>query len=130
MSSKKKYSRKREAILNAFKSTDIHPTAEWVYKELKPIYPDLSMGTVYRNILEFKKNDQLFTVCVLDGKERLDANTKPHAHFICDKCNCVLDLPQLQYNNSLNDFVSTKYDVKVEYQSIIFHGICGKCLKN
>ena len=43
-----RYSRKREAILNAIQSTDCHPSAEWVYQTLKPTHPDLSLGTVYR----------------------------------------------------------------------------------
>ena len=41
-----RYSRKREAILNAIQSTDCHPSAEWVYQTLKPTHPDLSLGTV------------------------------------------------------------------------------------
>ena len=34
-----RYSRKREAILNAIQSTDCHPSAEWVYQTLKPTHP-------------------------------------------------------------------------------------------
>ena len=49
-----RYSRKREAILNAIQSTDCHPSAEWVYQTLKPTHPDLSLGTVYRNLVLFQ----------------------------------------------------------------------------
>ena len=45
-----KKSRKRDAILACVCSTDTHPTAEWVYTQLKPDIPDLSLGTVYRNL--------------------------------------------------------------------------------
>ena len=45
-----RYSKKREAILEAIRSTDTHPTADWVYQTLKPTHPDLSLGTVYRNL--------------------------------------------------------------------------------
>ena len=41
-----KKSRKRDAILACVCSTDTHPTAEWVYTQLKPDIPDLSLGTV------------------------------------------------------------------------------------
>ena len=50
-----RYSKKREAILQAIKNTDCHPTAEWVYQTLKPEHPDLSLGTVYRNLVFFQK---------------------------------------------------------------------------
>ena len=56
MEKRQNYSRKREAILSAICSTDIHPTADWIYQKLKPIYPDLSLGTVYRNIARFKED--------------------------------------------------------------------------
>ena len=44
------FSRKRMAILNTLQETTLHPTADWVYARLKPRYPDLSLGTVYRNL--------------------------------------------------------------------------------
>ena len=43
-----KFSRKREALYNALRATTVHPTAEWLYAALRPEYPDLSLGTVYR----------------------------------------------------------------------------------
>ena len=54
MERRQNYSRKREAILNTVRGTTLHPSAEWVYHELKPSYPDLSLGTVYRNLAQTK----------------------------------------------------------------------------
>ena len=54
MATAKKFSRKREAILTCLHGTTCHPTAEWVYQQLKPQFPDLSLGTVYRNLAAFK----------------------------------------------------------------------------
>ena len=50
-----KRSRKRDAILACVRSTTAHPTADWVYARLKPEIPDLSLGTVYRNLAMFKR---------------------------------------------------------------------------
>ena len=50
-----RYSKKREAILNAIQSTKCHPSADWVYQTLKPEHPDLSLGTVYRNLEFFRQ---------------------------------------------------------------------------
>ena len=52
---KQNFSKKRQAILEVIRGTDIHPTAEWVYQTLKSEYPDLSLGTVYRNIAFFER---------------------------------------------------------------------------
>ena len=50
-----RYSKKREAILTAIRSTTCHPSAEWIYQTLKPTHPDLSLGTVYRNLVFFQQ---------------------------------------------------------------------------
>ena len=46
----KRYSRQRELIYECLQGMKIHPTAEMIYQTLKPEYPKLSLGTVYRNL--------------------------------------------------------------------------------
>ena len=58
-----KKSRKRDAILACVCSTDTHPTAEWVYTQLKPDIPDLSLGTVYRNLAMFRRGHHRVRRC-------------------------------------------------------------------
>ena len=87
----KNYSKKREAILAKIRSTTSHPGAEWVHRELKDEIPDLSLGTVYRNIGLFKEEGHIRSVGTVDGQERFDGNTLPHGHFICTACSAVLD---------------------------------------
>ena len=97
---KQHYSKKREAILDAIRSTKSHPTADWVYLKLKPLYPDLSLGTVYRNISAFKNNGDIITVSNVNGQESYDGNTTPHSHFICTECFNVIDIDlDINFNN-------------------------------
>lgn len=84
-----RYSKKREAILNAIRGTHCHPSAEWVYQTLKPTHPDLSLGTVYRNLVFFQQNGDVQSIGVVKGQERFDAVTTPHSHFICTRCGSV-----------------------------------------
>ena len=49
-----RYSPKRDAILQCLRSTTCHPSAEWVYAQLKPRIPNLSLATVYRNLARFR----------------------------------------------------------------------------
>lgn len=74
-----RYSKKREAILAAIQGTSCHPSAEWVYQQLRPLHPDLSLGTVYRNLTFFRERGLVQSVGVVQGQERFDAITTPTA---------------------------------------------------
>ncbi|MBQ4322108.1 MAG: transcriptional repressor [Oscillospiraceae bacterium] len=87
-----RYSKKREAILELLRSVDSHPSADWIYQKLKPEFPDLSLGTVYRNLAAFRDDGTLATVGVVAGQDRFDGNTAEHPHFVCEKCGAVLDV--------------------------------------
>ena len=63
-----RYSKKREAILDVIRGTDAHPSAEWIYQALKPAHPDLSLGTVYRNLLFFQRQGTIQSVGVVHGQ--------------------------------------------------------------
>ena len=45
-----KYSRQRESIKEFLMTRKDHPTADVVYENVKKIYPNISLGTVYRNL--------------------------------------------------------------------------------
>lgn len=122
-----RYSKKREAILEAIRATDTHPTADWVYQTLKPTHPDLSLGTVYRNLSFFREQGTVRCVGVVKGQERFDANTKPHSHFVCDCCGAVIDLHKIPVDSALDRRVSEEYGLAVESHELVFHGICTQC---
>ena len=128
MKTVKRYSKKREAILNTICSTDSHPSVEWIYAELKPMYPDLSLGTVYRNISQFKEAGKVICVGVVGGQERYDGNVTPHLHFICKSCGCVADISQEQDNSELDARISRKYGIRVDHHETVFYGTCKECL--
>ena len=65
-----RYSEKREAILRLLQSTQSHPTADWIYQSLKPTHPDLSLGTVYRNLAFFQEQGTVRSVAVVGGQGR------------------------------------------------------------
>ena len=66
----RKNSKKRQVILEALAATTAHPTAQELYQQLKPDYPDLSLGTVYRNLSLFSKQGDVMSVGVFRGQER------------------------------------------------------------
>lgn len=122
-----RYSKKREAILGAIRGTDLHPSADWVYQTLKRTHPDLSLGTVYRNLAFFKEQGMVACVGVVNGQERFDAVTEPHTHFICNGCGAVIDLPEIPVDPALDSKVGEQYGFSVDYHALVFHGTCAHC---
>ena len=120
--------RKRNAILNYLRSTDVHPSAEMVYSHLKQEYPDISLGTVYRNLAMFKDKGEIISVGTVNGVERFDGNTMPHVHFICTGCNGVSDLPQIDVPEELNRKVTAETGGTIDMCQLTFVGRCNQCV--
>ena len=119
--------RKRNAILACVKCTDTHPSADWVYAQLKPEYPDISLGTVYRNLSLFKQQGLIASLGTVSGVERFDGNTDPHVHFICTTCDSVTDLPQMAVPESLSSMAAAQADAKINACHLSFTGVCNRC---
>ena len=124
-----RYSKKREAILAAIRGTNCHPSAEWVYQTLKPAHPDLSLGTVYRNLVFFQENGDIQSVGVVKGQERFDGVTTPHSHFICQQCGAAIDLDKTPLNVQLDRDISRQYGLSVERHELTFYGTCQTCMQ-
>ena len=119
--------RKRNAILACVKCTDIHPSADWVYSQLKPEYPDISLGTVYRNLSLFKQQGLIASLGTVNGIERFDGNTQPHVHFICSMCDGVTDLPQMAVPDTLSREAADQTGASIASCNLSFTGVCNRC---
>ena len=125
-----RYSKKREAIFNAIRETKCHPSADWVYQTLKPTHPDLSLGTVYRNLDFFRQHGMVRSVGVVKGQERFDAMTAPHTHFVCSCCGDVIDRDDIQLDAELDRTLCERYGLAIERHELTFHGLCQTCMHN
>ena len=124
-----KHFRKRDAILQCVRSTDAHPSADWVFEHVKEQVPDISLATVYRNLALFKEQGLITSLGTVKGVERFDGNTEPHVHFICTQCGNVLDLPKISVPEELNSAVAQSSGGRVDSCQLSFTGICGECRK-
>lgn len=120
--------RKRNAILTCLRCSTDHPSAESLYTQLKAEIPDLSMGTVYRNLTLFKKQGLATSVATVNGVERFDGNTEPHVHFICNHCDAVIDLVDLAVPQELNTLAERCCGAQVQGCQLSFTGTCRDCL--
>ena len=122
-----KRSRQRDRILSALMETDCHPTADWVYARLKPEFPDLSLGTVYRNLNILVEMGLITRIDNGSSFDRYDARREPHHHFVCEKCGSILDLA-LPVDAGLEDRISRQTGLTIKRHKIDFFGICTQCL--
>ena len=122
-----KYARKGGAVYAALAATKLHPSADTLYRDLQTTYPNISRTTVYANLTKLREEGSVICVGVVDGRERYDANTRPHPHFICDRCGAVLDVHGLPEPPSLDRQAEEKNPIKVSYHELIFRGLCGDC---
>ena len=125
-----KHFRKRDAILSCLRSTELHPSADWVYERVKQEIPDISLATVYRNLNLFKEQGLIQSLGTVKGVERFDGNTAPHVHYICTGCGRVVDLPGLSVPEDLNYAAEAESGGRVAACQLTFTGICEKCSQN
>ena len=128
MAAETKQFRKRNAILECLRNTDLHPSAETLHQMLQKTHPDISLATVYRNLALFKNQGVITSLGAVNGIERFDAITEPHVHFICSCCSSVRDLPQMEIPESLCSQVADSTGGQVDSCQLIFTGICRECL--
>ncbi|HHW45978.1 MAG TPA: transcriptional repressor [Clostridiales bacterium] len=122
----KKFSRQRQAILECLKNTNCHPSAGWLYDNVRKEIPNISLGTVYRNLAELSQSGDILSFTPGDGTERFDGNTKPHYHFYCSSCRSVIDvdIPTIE---DLDRKAAETLGCEISYHNLIFYGICRNC---
>ncbi|MDR1625337.1 MAG: transcriptional repressor [Spirochaetia bacterium] len=126
----KKHSKKRDAILREMLATTRHPGAQWVHERLKARIPDLSLGTVYRNIGLFVQEGLLRPLGVINGEERFDAHVEPHPHRVCISCGRIEDVPCP--NEALLKRLHGKNaggpgGFQIDFRKTVFYGVCPHC---
>ena len=119
-------SKQRERILELLQSTGAHPTADWVYSRLKEEFPDLSLGTVYRNLTVLLDQRLINKIEFGSTFDRFDANIGPHYHFVCELCGAIVDL-DFPVDDSLNDRVNSTTPFTARRHRIEFYGVCDRC---
>ena len=123
----KRYSRNRQAIIDCLCKTKTHPTAEWVYMQLKPDYPNLGLATVYRNLAQLKEDGAIRSVGTVLGKERFDGDVTPHSHVICTKCGKTADVKDVPVPSDIANEVYADTGFTVTGSDVKFYGLCADC---
>ena len=125
-----KYSRQRESIKNYLMATKEHPTADDVYMNVKQEFPNISLGTVYRNLNLLTDIGEAIKISTPNGGDRFDGKLEPHNHFLCTKCGRLLDLElDMQSIDEVNRLAAENFDGVITSSSTLFYGECSDCIK-
>jgi len=116
----------KRVILEELKKTKKHPTAEKLYNDVKRRLPEISIGTVYRNLEILTQNGQAKKLIDRQRKKRFDGNIEKHFHIECKKCGRVDDLPPDMVELLKKD-IDLETEFKVTGYEINFYGLCKKC---
>lgn len=118
--------KQKEAILEVLRSTDSHPTADWVYNEVRKEIPNISLGTIYRNLRILCQMGEVLELVLCGSSSRFDARCDNHYHFRCEKCGRVFDIDE-PMDKKMNDKIARKTGFDVKYHKLEFRGFCQDC---
>ena len=119
-------SKQKEAILRVLKSTTSHPTAELIYEQVKREVPNISLGTVYRNLRLLKQEGEILELDLTGTSGRFDGFTENHYHFRCEQCNRIFDVDE-PVDKAVDNRVAQKTGFRVKYHRLEFRGLCQEC---
>ncbi len=109
--------------------TQSHPTANWIYDQIRQEFPNVSLGTVYRNLGVLEEMGKVQKFSCGATFDRYDANTEPHIHFVCKNCGRVSDVHDENPTNKLRDAISA-IDLQINSYDLTCYGVCKDCQNN
>lgn len=124
-----KRSRQREEIKNFLMTRKDHPTADVVYMNLRQEFPNISLGTVYRNLTLLADIGEILRIRVGDKADHFDADTSLHYHFICNDCDAVIDL-NMESIEDVIDKAARNFGGHIAGHNTFFYGTCANCTKH
>ena len=117
--------KQRDMILEMLRSTDTHPTADWIYQQVKESLPNISLGTIYRNLRVLVEMGEIMELSYGSTFSHFDGNPKNHYHFRCEECGQIFDL-DLPVRKELEEGVREQ-GLQVNSHRLEFYGLCQGC---
>lgn len=116
------------AIMEVLKGVRTHPSADWIYDEVRKKLPHISKGTVYRNLNVLEDEGVIIELNVDGMVGRYEIRQHNHYHFICEKCGRIFDINE-PVEARLNAKFAKKTGFKITDHQLEFRGLCRDCQK-
>ena len=116
--------KQKELIIDIIRNSYNHPNAEEIYNKARKVLPNISLGTIYRNLNMLTYNNKIKRINCDDAIYRYDHVDYRHQHFICASCNKIIDIfDDIELEKKIIDGNEV-----IDYD-IYFKGICKECLE-
>ena len=118
--------KQRGAILKLLRGGYCHLTADQIYDEVRNEMPNISKGTVYRNLKVLREMGLVSELNLNGTASRFEAKRDSHYHFRCERCGCVFDVDE-PINKELDRRIAKRTGFKISYHQLEFRGLCHDC---
>lgn len=122
--------KQRQVILETMRELGGHPTADELYMEVKKKLPDISLGTVYRNLDILSSAGLIKKLEPEQHQMRFDCNVDDHYHLTCVECGRIedIDIPiSDDPMEILNKTVGNLSKYGIFGHRLEFFGLCSEC---
>jgi Fe2+ or Zn2+ uptake regulation protein len=119
-------SRQRDAVLEVLRASYDHPTADIIFERVREQIPNISLGTVYRNLGQLKDEGFITVVESSDTKVHYEGNLTDHIHFLCKSCCEITDV----FCTPTVPTALADLGLQVESQKTVYYGVCNTCRDN
>jgi Fur family transcriptional regulator, ferric uptake regulator len=116
----------RKIIIEELGKVKSHPTAAEIYEMVRRKLPNISLGTVYRNLELLSEQGKIQKLQTAGSQKRFDGETKNHFHVRCISCHRVDDLP-LGTSRLVEELSLDCTDYEILWNKLEFVGICPRC---
>ena len=123
-----KHSKQRDSIKKFLSTRKDHPTADIVYLNVRKSFPNISLGTVYRNLTLLAEIGEITRLRIGDGVDHFDYDTSPHYHFVCSDCGRVSDF-DFPFMERMTQAARKSFKGEIEGHITYFYGRCENCSK-
>lgn len=123
-----RYSKQKEEVLKMVLESCNHPDAKYIHEKVKKIIPNISLGTVYRNLNNLSDEGHIKKVTLENGNDRFDKTLTNHNHVTCMKCGKMCDVNVLLKKTEI-DKIEKETGFKITDSNFNINGICKDCME-
>lgn len=115
--------KQQQLIYELIQAASDHPTADQIYWRARREIPNISVGTVYRNLSQMAESGAVRRLTVPGEPDRFDRSTLPHGHALCKHCDKMVDIFADEFTGVIEKALGMEilsYELNVSY-------ICADC---
>ena len=122
-----RYTEQRAAVYRFLHATDVHPTAEEVFRTVRGELPGISLATVYKSLETLVGCGLAQKLTYGDASARYDGRTDPHPHVRCLSCGQVGDVHAHLPPSELDRLSGGTGGFRVTGYRVELIGFCSVC---